>query len=72
VRARRRRQKKGTSAVPFRGERFVSRDFGGSARNLFEHFQADLASGDFAQGGHARLVLALDLGVWPWLSMRAR
>ncbi len=34
----------------------------GSGRHFLEHLQADLAFGDFAQGGHARLVLALDLG----------
>src|SRR6185369_14870101 len=34
----------------------------GSARDLFEHLQADLALGNFAQGGHAGLVLAFDLG----------
>jgi hypothetical protein len=40
--------------------------------HLFEHFQADLAGGDLAQRGHAGLVGGLDLGAWPWLSMRAR
>jgi hypothetical protein len=33
-----------------------------SARYLLEHLEADLAFGDFAQGGHGGLVLALDLG----------
>ena len=33
-----------------------------SIRDFFQHFQAHLAIGDFAQGGHARLVTAFDLG----------
>lgn len=33
-----------------------------STRNLLEHFDADLALGNFPQRGHTRLVLAFDLG----------
>ena len=43
-----------------------------STWELFQHFQADLAFGDFAQGSHGGLVAAFDAGAWPWLSMRAR
>src|SRR6188768_2360834 len=49
--------KKAPRAVPDSGNRA-----GRSAGHLLQHFEADLAFGDFAQRGHGRLVLALDLG----------
>ena len=33
-----------------------------SAGYFFQHFQADFAVGDFAQGGHRWFVLAFDFG----------
>jgi len=33
-----------------------------SGRNLAQHFQANLAGGDFTQSGHAGLVARFDLG----------
>ena len=43
-----------------------------SDRHLAQHLNADLAGGDLAQRGHARLVRVSIFGAWPWLSMRAR
>src|SRR5665647_1983236 len=40
----------------------------GSAGYFFQHFQADLACGDFTQGSYAGFVLAFNLGGMPPVS----
>src|SRR5664279_632777 len=66
VRARARKAKSPrltTRALQKRDEAFSrTPPTGRSGRNLAQHFLADFAGGDLAQGGHAVLVLRFDLG----------